>query len=109
MRSGHGSQPRMDTVRGGTAVPRICTQPFPRLYSTAWACSPGWLLSGVSRWLHEPPVAEPHDGWCFYGPYRPANSNENGREQPYDDRQVLKRKEVVVTLDELRPWWCLIQ
>jgi len=48
----------------------------------------GWfrrsILSGAFRRFHEPPDAEPHVRWCFYGPYRPANSNENEREQPYD-------------------------
>jgi len=44
--------------------PPDVTPPFPSLGSTAWVRSHCWLPSGDSRWFHEPPVAEPHDGWC---------------------------------------------
>ena len=47
-------------------------------------------------------------GGVSMGRWRPANSNENGRERPYDDSR-LEAVMVVVTLDELRPWWCLIR
>jgi hypothetical protein len=47
-------------------------------------------------------------GGVSMGRYRPANSNENGFERPYDG-DWLEAAMVVVTLDELRPWWCLIR
>jgi hypothetical protein len=47
-------------------------------------------------------------GGVSMGRCRPANSNENGLEQPRMMAARLDVVEVVVTLDELRPWWCLI-
>src|SRR3974390_843016 len=64
MNNVRGSRPPTDEVRGGTAMPRTCTQPIPSLGSTAWGWFRCWIHSGVSRWFHEPPDAEPHVRWC---------------------------------------------
>src|SRR3974377_1305422 len=64
MNNVRGSRPPTEEVRGGTAMPRTCTQPHQSLGSTAWVWFRCWIHSGVSRWFHEPPDAEPHVRWC---------------------------------------------
>src|SRR3974377_842977 len=64
MNNVRGSRPPTDEVRGGTAMPRTCTQPIPSLGSPVWGWFRCWIHSGVSRWFHEPPDAEPHVRWC---------------------------------------------